>query len=390
VIKPALAETLAAFNNGGYWALALDAEWRLRAMTDEFAAAAGTDYVLGAFHFGPEAVDRRLEGSAGFNALDDNREWLRRVGGWVLADFGDREALRERLHPALRDLVDHLEPSDSTSVAWNTPTTYLGAAIGTHSLVLRVRDSGGKAVGTVIVTKPAVGMNTIAMLSAEGDLDHLQRMRGLAKAGRRPAAVLFADLEGSAQLSKRMPTAAYFTLVRRMTRAADQCVVDAGGLVGRHVGDGVAAFFVAETAESESAAARACISAARSLQEAMWQIAERHELLPADVTVRAGLHWGATLYVGSIITSGRTEVTALGDEVNEAARIEACATNGRVLASKDLIERLNAVDAKTLGIELDRVTYTQLTDLDTATDKARRDAPSVPVCDIARAQPERL
>jgi hypothetical protein len=35
-------------------------------------------------------------------------------------------------------------------------------------------------------------------------------------------------------------------------RAADQCVVDSGGLVGRHVGDGVVAFFLAETADSES------------------------------------------------------------------------------------------------------------------------------------------
>jgi class 3 adenylate cyclase len=49
-------------------------------------------------------------------------------------------------------------------------------------------------------------------------------------------------------------------------------------------------------------------------------------LQPEDLVMHFGLHWGATLYVGQIATSGRTEVTALGDEVNEAARIEACAT----------------------------------------------------------------
>jgi class 3 adenylate cyclase len=269
------------------------------------------------------------------------------------------------------------------------PTRYLGTGIGANGFALRVRDTSGKAVGVVIVPKPGVGMNTIALLSAQGDLGHLQRMWALSRAGRRPTAVLFADLQSSAQLSKRMPTAAYFTLVRRMTRAADRCVIDEGGLVGRHAGDGVAAFFVAETEGSESSAARACISAARSLQAAMRQIAERHELLPADVTVNAGLHWGATLYVGSIITSGRTEVTALGDEVNEAARIEACATGGELLASKDLIERLDAVDTEALGIDQDRVTYAQLADLDTATAKARRDAPSVAVCNIASVHTER-
>jgi hypothetical protein len=100
------------------------------------------------------------------------------------------------------------------------------------------------------------------------------------------------------------------------------------------------------------------------------------------VTVRAGLHWGATLHIGSIVTPGRTEVTALGDEVNEAARIEACATGGRLLASKNLIERLDIDDAAALGIDPNHLTYIQLADLDTATEKARRDAPAIPVCDL--------
>jgi class 3 adenylate cyclase len=101
-----------------------------------------------------------------------------------------------------------------------------------------------------------------------------------------------------------------------------------------------------------------------------------------DVVLRFGLHWGSTLYVGNITTGGRTEVTALGDEVNEAARIEACATGGRALASKSLIERLDAEDAAALAIEPDHVSYTPLAGLPTATDKARRDAPAIAVCEI--------
>ena len=123
--------------------------------------------------------------------------------------------------------------------------------------------------------------------------------------------------------------------------AADGCVIDAGGLVGRHVGDGVVAFFLAETSGSESAAACACINAARALRVAVLDVAARSDLEANDVVMRFGLHWGSTLYVGNITTRGRVEVTALGDEVNETARIEACATGGRVLASKALIERLD-------------------------------------------------
>jgi class 3 adenylate cyclase len=82
------------------------------------------------------------------------------------------------------------------------------------------------------------------------------------------------------------------------------------------------------------------------------------------------------------VTRGRSEVTALGDEMNEAARIEACATGGRVLASKALIERLNREDAAALGLDTAHLKYTPLGDLSTATDKARRDAPSIAVCEV--------
>lgn len=56
---------------------------------------------------------------------------------------------------------------------------------------------------------------------------------------------------------------------------------------------------------------------------------------------------------------------------------------GRALASKALVERLNTDDATALGIDPNHVVYRQLADLDTATDKARRDAPAIAVCDLA-------
>ena len=75
-------------------------------------------------------------------------------------------------------------------------------------------------------------------------------------------------------------------------------------------------------------------------------------------------------------------IVAIVPALNEAARIEACATGGRTLASKSLVERLDRADADALGIDSSRITYTQLADLDTATDKARRDASAIAVCEI--------
>ena len=111
-------------------------------------------------------------------------------------------------------------------------------------------------------------------------------------------------------------------------------------------------------------------------------VAAASDLDPGDLVLRFGLHWGSTLYVGGITTSGRSEVTALGDEVNEAARIEACATGGRTLASKTLIERLDADDAAAVDIDPDRMTYSIVGVLSTASEKARRDASAVAVCEL--------
>jgi class 3 adenylate cyclase len=381
-----LAQVVAAWGDAGHLAFAVDGQWRITALTDDMASVSRDEYIVGEFVFGPVQVAAQLKGRAGANAEEEIRANWARMVPWLLMDIpGGRDALREMVHPILRDLVDEFDPKDTAAIGFAHPTMSFGSSVGTTHVYQRVRDATGRLVGTVSISKPAVRMSTIFLLTAAGDLGHFERMHQLATHGRRPTAVLFADLEGSAALAKRLSTASYFTLVRRLTRAADQCVIEAGGLVGRHAGDGVAAFFVTETEGSESAAARACIDAARALQVATREVAARHDL-PADaVVVRAGLHWGATLYIGSIITLGRTEVTALGDEVNEAARIEACATGGRVLASKALLERLDPVDATALGIDPDHATYTQLADLDTATDKARRDAPAIAVYDIAAA-----
>jgi class 3 adenylate cyclase len=386
---PALAEVAMAVRDAGHWSWIVDDRWRLVYVTDELrltfgAGAELASWAIGAHVFGAEALKMGREWLFGMNTTEMSRAALVDLGGLVLADTpGGRDELRELVAPELRDIVDELSPADPAALAYGGFGTGLGKArVDVPVIAVRIRDAAGRLAGTAQISKPAPGMATLGAMASMADLRHLERMQRVANAGRRPAAMLFADLEASSPLARRLSTASYFALGRRLVREADQCVIDAGGLVGRHVGDGVVAFFLAETAGSESAAARACITAARSLRAAIGDVAVRSDLQPEDVVQRFGLHWGSTLYVGNISTGGRSEVTALGDEVNEAARIEACAGGGRALASKDLIERLEPDDAAALDLDPDRVTYTPLTDLDTATEKARRDAPAIAVCDV--------
>lgn len=385
---PVLADAARAIRDAGHWGTVVDDRWRLVWASDDLRLSFGAlvelaPFPIGSRPFSPEWLRASEKWRMGPNTVELNRQFFRGTGPMMLADTaGGRDELREIVDPVLRDIVDELTPAEGAVLSFTTKGFGIAGAGDVPVTYFRLNDAEGRLAGTASVSKPGAGMAMLAAMTFTADLGHVARMGMVARAGRRPSAILFADLEASSPLARRLSTASYFALGRRLVRAADQCVVDAGGLVGRHVGDGVGAFFLAETAGSESAAAHSCIAAARSLRDAVAEVAARSDLQPENVVLRFGLHWGANLYVGNISTAGRSEVNALGDQVNEAARIEACASGGLALASKDLIERLEPDAAAALGLDPDRITYTALGDLATATEKARRDAPAIAVCEV--------
>jgi class 3 adenylate cyclase len=366
-----------------------DASWRWTFATDEVRVSVGdTGAVIavpiGSHCFSAEASRFWEERFGGAMADREGlRAWFSRIGRYVLATTpGGRDALRAVVAPEVADLVDELEPAVLSALTAPSSFAFAGAVAPSWATLVRIDGLDGRFAGACLLSKPAAGMSRLSATTALADLSHLERMRVVAFPDRRPAAILMADMEASSPLSRRLSTAQFFVFVRRLVRAADERIIDEEGLVGRHTGDGIIGFFLADTTGSESAAARSCIAAAMTLRDALTEIVERSEIPVSDVSLRFGLHWRATLYVGRIDTAGRSEVNALGDEMNEAARIEACATGGRILASKALIERLNRADAQALGLDTSRATYTPLAELPTATDKARRDAPAIAVCDL--------
>jgi class 3 adenylate cyclase len=389
---PALAAWASALNDAGLWAYLLDARWCYVFATDdlvaswrEAGAAAAAAIPIGAHIFSTEAVQFRATWLRGSHADPEfRRTHFLAAGRKVLASMpGGREEFRRVVDPAFVDLIDDLEPQ-ALPPAWvgRSDWTFAGTEVGSTTLLVRIDDGSGRVAGFCQLLKPAAKMSQLVAAAATANAAHLERLRLVEQPDRRPAAILMADLEASSPLARRLSSAQYFAFGRRLVRTVDQCIVDAGGIVGRHTGDGIVAYFLAESAGGESAAAQVCIVAARSLRGILADVAARSEIQASDVSFRLGLHWGATLYMGRIYTAGRSEVTALGDEMNETARIEACAIDGRILASKSLIERLNRADAEAIGLATARLTYTPLADLATATEKARRDAPSIAVCDI--------
>ena len=85
-------------------------------------------------------------------------------------------------------------------------------------------------------------------------------------------------------------------------------------------------------------------------------------------------------------------MTAIGDEVNECARLQQGAGGGQVLASKVLLERLSHTDAAALGIDRAAIAYRPLSEEGHKAvdgDKSVRDAGGLPVTDLARERTPR-
>ena len=297
------------------------------------------------------------------------------------APFGFESIAEE----AVDALFSQVEPRDPPPVYTNTFEYLHGDLPPTaiNETDVRIHDEHGTFIGTVIFYVPALPARVLALV-ARGDEGMFQRMARLTQPGRKQAAVLFADLESSASLSRHLSSAAYFRLIRALTTAIDQVVGENHGIVGKHAGDGVTAFFLAEDLGSPSGAARAAISTAREISGLAKQIAgdlaEQIGVLDEDLCkINVGVHWGGRLYMGQLVTGGRLEVTALGDAVNECARIQESARSGATLASKSLIEHLTDGDAAAVEIDPDTVLYRTIEELPEATEKAKRDAGGLPV-----------
>jgi class 3 adenylate cyclase len=274
-------------------------------------------------------------------------------------------------------LLEGVEPMDppllhSTSFEYVNP----GAgeelpAYRVNTLFLRLAGDDGAVVGCLFIFFMDIRPNLLVLLS-RGDQQMYERMAKLVDPGPRQAAILFCDLQSSGRLSRQLPSAAYFKMVRSLWVGIDAAIAEHTGIVGKHAGDGASAFFLVDDLGSPSAAAAAALRAAARVHEVSHGVFE--DVLDSDCLMKVGLHWGGGLYMGQLVPGGRLDVTALGDEVNEAARVQESAGGGETLATKQLVEQLTADDAASLGVDVEKLSYRPLAELDGVPEKAARDA----------------
>jgi adenylate cyclase len=155
----------------------------------------------------------------------------------------------------------------------------------------------------------------------------------------REVAVLFADLRGFTGLSEtRLPYDVVF-LLNQYFRAMGEAIEREGGHVDKFLGDGIMALFGLETTADEAAKAalRAAVAMGARLEQLNAALAAE---LETPLRMGIGLHLGPAI-VGEMGHGAARQLTAVGDTVNVASRLDAVAKAhaAELVASSTLLER---------------------------------------------------
>lgn len=139
-----------------------------------------------------------------------------------------------------------------------------------------------------------------------------------------PCTLLFADVRGSTELAERVSPSEFSRLLNRFYDTAGRITVENDGIVDKFVGDEVMAIFIPALVQ-ERHAARAIATAQ--------QILKAVDELPIGIGIQTG-----NAFVGAVGVAPHTELTALGDVVNTAARLASAAAAGEILVSREAAE----------------------------------------------------
>lgn len=163
-------------------------------------------------------------------------------------------------------------------------------------------------------------------------------------------AVLFADIRDFTTISEtKLPYDVVFIL-NSYFRSMGEAIEAGGGRVDKFIGDGIMALFGVD-AEPRTA----CIQAIRAVRRMSAQLEDLNSLLaadlPAPLKIGIGVHVGPAI-VGEMGYADSTSVTAIGDTVNTASRLESMTKEfGAQLIVSQRVVDLAGIDVEGFPLE---------------------------------------
>jgi adenylate cyclase len=190
--------------------------------------------------------------------------------------------------------------------------------------------------------RPTHDLTVLPLLDASG-FERSRRQSGDGATGReRQVAALFCDLRGFTQLAEnKLPYDVVF-LLNRYFAIVDKAVSEAGGVVDKFIGDGAIALFGLE-ADFDIACRQALTAAARLSEELRGLNQSLVAELDHPLRLAMGLHGGPAI-IGQMGSGRAAGLTAIGDTINTASRLEGLAKqrNVELAVSADLVRAAGA------------------------------------------------
>lgn len=155
--------------------------------------------------------------------------------------------------------------------------------------------------------------------------------------------MLFADVRGSTALSEQMSPMDFSRLINRFYIDSTNAIIEEDGLVEKLAGDAVAAFWGAGFAGQDYV--QRTLKAAQNILRNM-----ARQQIPVGIGVHSGI-----AYFGAMGTAeGLMDISAIGDEVNTAARLASKAAAGEIIVSEQALKEagIDGTELESRSLEL--------------------------------------
>ena len=208
-----------------------------------------------------------------------------------------------------------------------------------NELKVLSRISASPNVRLACQTTPTSSVSVTALLDPETGPQVAQQRDRVGSGDEQEIAILFADIREFTKLSEtKLPYDTAF-LLNRYFASMGRAIEGAGGHLDKFIGDGVMALFGVN--ESLEEGCRKAILAAAKMSEQLDQLNNSlKEDLDSELRIGIGIHSG-TAIVGKMGYNKAVGLTAIGDVVNTASRLESLTKEKQVqlIISQSTIDR---------------------------------------------------
>jgi len=195
-----------------------------------------------------------------------------------------------------------------------------------------------KISGNITIRRPVVDdLDREIILKQFGDVS------GTKLGQEKDLAILFTDIEKYTQFAEAFPAYDVVHVLNRYYQTMNEIIVQHKGIISDVVGDGILALF--GVMEDNKNPVLDAINAVQRMNAALVKFNEYlNQMYDRSFMIRAGINFGKVI-VGNFDTGMMSKISAIGDEVNLASRIETANKNfgTKLLISQSAFEEVQGL-----------------------------------------------